>query len=322
MEASMHTVTFSTDFFEGTGHCLVFAVGYEDRSCQIACKLLPAILSGSLKVLPFLFKDYTPTGEQAKLLANLESINVLPVVVAYEEHQRVVEEVEKFVMLQECEEDITLHIDYSSMPRSWYCRFPQIVSSQLKNGERACLWYSIGEYKPAKEGFPSTGVRDIRVFSGRASLRAENKRTHLLGLGFDHIRMQGIMSVLDPSYFGVCYAYPVLRPDIKEKVRRKNAELINSAQLSIELQLQDVPFMVSKLADVARMLVAKGDVIFVPDGPKPLTLACSLVPSLLNKVGVLCLHVKRHEAFFEPINVFPTGEIIGFLMYGDTIDGV
>ena len=325
MVCSMTPVSFSVDMFndvEGVEQCLVFAIGYEDRSCHISEILLPLIKAGKIYVKYFVFRDYTPVGMQAEMIMTLTALGVEPVIASYGDCVIVMDEVGEFLMSLAIETNIALHIDYSSMPRTWYCGFPAVVNSHMKKNDNAFFWYSIGDYVPAKEGFPSTGLSDIRVFSGRATLRPENKRTHIFGLGFDHIRMQGIISVLDPSYYGVCYAYPALRNDILDRVKGENAELINSAALSVELQLQDFPFMVSKLADLARMLVTKGDVIFVPDGPKPLTLACSIIPHLLRQMGVLCLHVKRHEAFFEPVNISPTGEIVGFCISGDFLDEV
>ena len=50
----------------------------------------------------------------------------------------------------------------------------------------------------------------------------------------------------------------------------------------------------------------------MPDGPKPLVFAMSMVPLLLEKLGVTCLHVSRNKEYYNAINVDPTDKIYGF----------
>ena len=77
------------------------------------------------------------------------------------------------------------------------------------------------------------------------------------------------------------------------------------------LRLDDFSFMISKLRDLANELLSTGDVILVPDGPKPLIFAMSLIPDLLNKNGLTCLHISRNSDF-SVVDVTATGTINGF----------
>jgi len=314
MKLEISTVAFSDESFSTTDEIvpyLVFAIGYEERSVYLVQQLLSLISAKKICPIVFLFIDYAQTEQTASLLDLLSKLNVYPIPIAYNEHEKVINELKRLVSRDLAKKSM-FHFDYSSMPRSWYCRFPEFIINHSHVIKKCFFWYTVGDYQPISDGFPSTGVRDIRLFSGRPTLRPSNSRTHIFGLGFDHVRTQGIMSVLDPSYYGVCYAYPLGDKEILNKVQSENEELITSSNFNFELPLHDFEFMFSKLVDLSTSISNKGDVIFVPDGPKPLILACSLVPVMTARKGIVCLHVKRHDEFFEPINVKPKGTIYGF----------
>lgn len=82
--------------------------------------------------------------------------------------------------------------------------------------------------------------------------------------------------------------------------------------MSLALHMEDFEFMVSKLCDTVNELLPVGEVILIPDGPKPLIFALSLVPDLVGKHGVTCLHISRNNENFEAVDVKPTGIIRGF----------
>jgi len=314
MTYNIQTTLFTNDLFNISVNekCIfVFALGYEERSVFIIDKILKMPVHNNITIVPFIFDDYIPSEPTSKIIELLATYNITPINVAYNDYNKVLETVAAIVN-NISGKDIILHFDYSSMPRSWYCRFPMLVKNHHGALCKLYFWYSAGDYESNGDGFPSAGVRDIRSFSGRATLRPINSRTHIFGLGFDHVRTQGIMSVLDPSYYGACYAYPFSDFSMLKKVKKENEELINSSDFSFELPLHDFHFMMAKLSDLANTLVHKGDVIFIPDGPKPLILACSLVPTVVPRKGVVCLHVKRHDQYYEAVNVKAKGDIFGF----------
>ena len=80
---------------------------------------------------------------------------------------------------------LEIHIDYSCMPRVWYCNLPFIINELLRPNDNVFFWYTAGRY-PETE-YPTTGIEDFHVFSGMPSLNPP-LRTHNLGLGFDRIR--------------------------------------------------------------------------------------------------------------------------------------
>ena len=55
-----------------------------------------------------------------------------------------------------------------------------------------------------------------------------------------------------------------------------------------------------------------GDIVLVPDGPKPLIMAMSLIPEIVGIPGISCLHVSRNKKFFKPIDVEAIDSVIGF----------
>jgi hypothetical protein len=68
---------------------------------------------------------------------------------------------------------------------------------------------------------------------------------------------------------------------------------------------------------MTREFSALGDVILVPDGPKPLVLAASLVPEFLCKPGIVSFHVRRRKTeHLSTVDVSAAGDIYGFSVNG------
>jgi len=211
-------------------------------------------------------------------------------------------------------QQIEVHIDYSCMPRSWYCRLPFLIEKQLRPQDVAYFWYSPGEY-PATD-YPTAGVEDFHIFAGKAKLNP-NFRTHMFGLGFDRIRSQAIWSVIDPENLVCFYTDPGTVDGYVKKVKQDNRDILLSANYIFSVPMEDFVNTYSRLVGVVREFSNVGDVILVPDGPKPLVLASSLIPSFLGIPGVVCFHVTRRKANeSEPVEVKPAGEPYGFCFQG------
>ena len=205
-----------------------------------------------------------------------------------------------------CETPCEIHVDYSSMPRSWYCSIPLLLDSKLRPGDSGFLWYSPGEYPDSE--YPTVGVNDFRVMSGRASLNP-HFRTHLMGLGFDRIRSQAIWGVIDPENLITFYADPASRPDYVQTVRERNEDVLRAASHELPLPLFDISKSLETLISTVREFRSLGDVIIVPDGPKPFILASSMLPDLVGCEGVVCFHVARRKTrAIEPVDVVPHGD--------------
>ena len=110
---------------------------------------------------------------------------------------------------------IHVHVDYSSMPRSWYCTGLLRMGTVLRTVDTIHFWYTPGTYQEGD--YPSTGTADFKVFTGKASLDG-GARTHMIGLGFDPIRSQAILSVLDPQNLVCFYTDPAVVPGYVEKM--------------------------------------------------------------------------------------------------------
>ncbi|MFR3529035.1 MAG: hypothetical protein ACLTTZ_00490 [Lachnospiraceae bacterium] len=120
------------------------------------------------------------------------------------------------------------------------------------------------------------------------------------------------LNILDPDSYVTCNAYNKNNSEINENVHLVNSRVISMATMEISLQIDDFSFMIAKLCEVVREFLPLGDVILVPDGPKPLIFAMSLVPLLIDKAGITCLHVSRNKDFYNAVNVKPTDFIYGF----------
>jgi hypothetical protein len=211
--------------------------------------------------------------------------------------------------------NIEVHVDYSCMPRRWYCELPSIVNRYLRPNDRAFFWYTPGKYQ--ETSYPTAGTSDFRIFSGRPTLSAPS-RTHFFGLGFDRIRSQAIWSVLDPHNLVCFYADPAAEPSYVARVERDNREALNAAAYTFKVPINDFVVAYSKLMATVHQFRSMGDVIIVPDGPKPLVLASSIVPlATEDPSGVVCFHVaKRHTSTFTPVDVPSNGDPVGMSFAG------
>jgi hypothetical protein len=212
-------------------------------------------------------------------------------------------------------ESIEIHVDYSCMPRRWYCALPEIIAPHLQPKDRAFFWYTPGKYEATS--YPTAGTSDFVVFSGRPTL-SSSSRTHLFGLGFDRIRSQAIWSVLDPHNLVCFYADPAADPSYVDRVERDNREALNAAAYTFKVPFNDFVTTYSKLVSMVSQFRSTGDVVIVPDGPKPLVLASSIVPMCMDHpAGVVCFHVrKRQTENFTPVDVPDLGEPVGFSFRG------
>ena len=291
----------------------ITAIGYELRSFHLFNTYYSKLESKN--VLCFIFDDYEKYPDTISQVKIMQESGIALSMVKYESCDEVLNAIVEFITVNSSETtSLEMHIDYSSMPRSWYCKIPIVISKYLRNSDIAYFWYAEGEYPEKYEEFPSAGIDNFSFFSGRPSLKAINNRIHILGLGYDSIRSQAILSVIDPSYLVVCYSFPSSCREMQENVKKANEQILSQSALTLALQLDDFTFMVSKLCETANELLIKGDIIFIPDGPKPLILAISLVTELLQKEGITCMHVARHCTHYSPINVTATGNIYGFFV--------
>lgn len=302
-------IKFSNELFHENDLC-IFAVGYEKRSYYLLDEV--SSLANPPKRMIFAFDDYKSNECAKSKVAELEKIKLQPVFMKYSDsqavHEKILDAVKGMIVRNK---SVVVHIDYSSMPRSWYCKLPMKLKDIIREEDRVYFWYSEGEYPASYEEYPSAGIDAFSFYSGKPSLEIENKRIHILALGYDAIRTQAIISITDPDYLVACYAYNPTREHFAENIKNVNSVFLSKAAMLVALRLDDFSFMISKLRDLANELLSTGDVILVPDGPKPLIFAMSLIPDLLNKNGLTCLHISRNSDF-SVVDVTATGTINGF----------
>lgn len=297
----------------GDDDLYVFSFGYEHRSYYLYDELQKKY--PDVKPIVFAFDDYAKHPHIAAKVKEVENKGIPIVLESYNSfnsvHEKIVEVVNQRIAEKE---SITVHIDYSSMPRSWYCKLPMLLQRVIRDTDKVYFWYSEGEYPASHEEYPSSGIDSFSFFSGKPSLQIENSRVHVVALGYDVIRTQAILSITDPSYLVSCYAYNPAREGFLENLKQINEPILARSAMSLALHVEDFEFMVSKLCDTANELLPVGDVILIPDGPKPLIFALSLVPDLVGKQGITCLHIARNNDYFESVDVTPTGKVCGFLL--------
>lgn len=213
------------------------------------------------------------------------------------------------------QERVEIHIDYSCMPRQWYCNFPAELESVVRPDDKIYFWYSLGDYHKHDE-YPTAGFSDFEPFAGAPSLSARS-RTHLLGLGLDKIRSHSICSVVDPQNLVCFYPIRIGDQDYTKRIRDDHRDIFRQASFECALPMDDFAHSLSQLCSLAREFRAVGDVILLPDGPKPLILASALVPLRINQPGICSYFVSRMKPRdYKPVDVTATGYIMGFQFDG------
>lgn len=272
-------------------------------------------------ILMFSFDSLINTRKDTPMSSEIASLynDVLFQSATYDDYEFAEKAIKEFISqrIANKENSVTIHIDYSSMPRKWYCSFPSVILSMIGNNDSLFFWYVDGEYPDDYINYPSAGIHSFVHFSGKPTLRSNSKRLHVISLSYDIIRTQATISLLDPDSMVMCAAYDSRNDTILDNVLNINKAIRPFANMLVTLQMDDFEFMIAKLCEIANEYISEGDVIFVPDGPKPLIFAESLVPMLLNTNGISCLHIIRNNRFFYPVEVLPTENTIGVLFKKD-----
>lgn len=302
---------FSTSLFNESS-VFICAFGYETRSIALYEKIKNVV--NSENILALIFSDYK---RYAYISSGIDRLlhedNIKYESASYEKAETVWNNIIDFIQAKIVETQfcVDVHIDYSSMPRKWYYCLPFRLTEIFGKKIKIHFWYMSGIYPGDYEAYPSAGIESFSVI-GKPSLRIGTKRTHIVGLSYDAVRTSAMISILDPESFVTCNAYNKKNEEINRNVRIVNEQIISMASMEISLQIDDFSFMISKLSELTNEFLPIGDVILVPDGPKPLIFAMSIIPQLFNKAGITCLHVARNKDFFKAINVEANNVVYGF----------
>lgn len=303
---------YSKDVFEKKD-LFIFAIGYEHRSYYLFDQIIDNLEPSN--ILAFVLDDFEKYDHTTKKLKEIEKNNIRIHEVSYSQNEFVQCQILDAIKTHIQDNGSSkIHIDYSSMPRSWYCSLPIAIQDVVSEKDSIFFWYAEGLYPSSHKEYPSAGIDSFSFFSGKPSLQIDKNRIHIVGLSYDVIRTQAILSITDPSYLVSCFAYNPQRDGFADLIKEVNKPILSRSAMTLSLHLDDFEFMVSKLCETANELLPSGDVILIPDGPKPLIFAISLVPKIINKEGITCLHISRNDSHFQAVDVSATGEIKGFMV--------
>ncbi len=318
MSVKFKNVEYGDELIEN-GDLLVVCLSYEERSFFIADKCSKK--QKQKKLIAFTLNDYPSFGK--KIVDRIKAIQSCARNFYISEYdgddsfQQII--VESIIEIQKKKDEVNVVIDYSSMPRGWYCGIPKNVDKVLRKNDKITFLYSEGKYDKKLAVYQSAGIEAYRVYDGKASLYAGRSRIHMLGVGYDGRRTLGVLSVTDPQYYVVIDAYDPEYPEVYENVLAANTSVIEHAPMTLSLYVSDMEFIVAKVKGLINEFLSFGnnDVILVPDGPKPLIFAMSIMPWLFNTDGVTCLHVKRNNSNLKRNNVKANGKVIGFYVLNE-----
>lgn len=317
------TLTFDSDFVSPSGGAgvttlFVFACGYESRSLYLLNQIAKQGALEECVPLALCFSKYKEEGSRPANDRRLAALSVAATEIQDYSADTVLRLVgEKIDALTKSGNSVRVVVDYSSMPRRWYCNLVPFL--RARSDIRQCeFWYVQGKYGP--EEYPCVGYGDFQVFSGQARV-TRTKEVHVFGLGFDSTRTYGVWNFLDPQFTCCLIAESDRNQRFVERVLASNSEILQAANLVQRVRLDDFPMLLSQVTDIARKCVNIGDVCLVADGPKPLVLAMSLAPILFGHPGVTSWHVGHVKpADYKPLDIPPSAIVYGFRMTGGTAD--
>ena len=283
----------------------ICAIGYEERSRFLLSKINTIIYHDNILVL--YFDDLKESKEFVTYIGERNDSGIKTISFKYEQGEDVAEAIISFLD-EHKKSNGKVYIDYSAMPRSWYSKLPITIGEKYE--AEAFYLYVVGDYPCDYKAYPSAGIDSYSII-GHSSLR-DKKRLHIIGIGYDSVRTKALLSILDPDMYAVCSAHYSQDEEMDLRVCEVNDKVLERAFSSVSLHTDDFEFMVARLCEMANEYLPLGDVVFVPDGPKPLIMAMSLVPQILKSEGVVCMHVSRNAECYEPMDVKPTDKVLCF----------
>lgn len=282
----------------------ICTIGFEERSAYLLNIFIDRLNVNN--ILVFCFKDLINKDRISKIVNSLVSLGVQVRYVNYEDADLVYNDICSF-LLQNNRNKHRIYIDYSAMPRTWYSKLPVNLASE---GLLIDYLYVKGDYEKDERDYPCAGIDSFSII-GTPSLRNSN-RLHVIGIGYDSTRTTGLISILDPDAFCICSAHHSQDDEMEKKVQNANKAIVSQALFTTSLFIDDFSYMIAKLCELAYEYSGLGDVIFVPDGPKPLIMAMSLIPQIVDKEGVMCIHISRNINGYEFVNTKATDIVLSF----------
>lgn len=286
----------------------VFTCGYEERSLSQFLYLQDQAVSNKVHYLCFSFTSYRKNASRPKNEARLLEHGIKPIELDATDEESVWDHLNDYFTNQ-LNGDALVYIDYSSMPRNWYCMLARkLVFGEL--GKTAAMIYSHGRY--SDERYPCVGYGEFHKSSGRPDINA-TREVNIFGLGFDSIRTHGIWTFLDPQLSISIIARSPENKAHLQRVKKENPEILAASSGVFEVDIHKFDSMLASLIDLSRKYREVGDVALVPDGPKAMVIAMFLVPYYLKEKGVYSWHVGHVKPDnYEPIDIQASGEYFGF----------
>lgn len=275
---------------------LICALGYEKRSYYLLERNIQT--RNNFNTLIIYFDDFDNKRLPSNLSSAIRSLMIPNETCSYDQGKKFQNVLLTYIKgIVESLDDTslgTIYIDYSSMPRNWYCRLPFMFESALKNYFLELVFiYVAGIYPEEYESYPTAGIDCLKLFSGGVLPKIDSQRTHLIALSYDTIRTQSLLSILEPEFLVVCYAYDTLEK--KAEIENVNRDIIRRASASVALPLDDFPHIIQTLNEIILEQTRNGQVVVIPDGPKPLIFAMSISSILAENDEITCLHINRNQ---------------------------
>lgn len=288
----------------------VFASGYEQRCLDLFRKIRHADPEDCIQFKCYGFRSFKEWGHRPANDSSIQNAGLAITEVDASDSRFIVTDLEATVSeLRRGGSEVVIHIDYSSMSRNWYTALLNRAFHE-DVWPTVYAWYVRGKYDSNE--YPCVGYGNFSVFDGAPRV-AMTREVAIFGIGFDSIRTFGIWNYLDPQNTITILAETPENETELLRARQENREVIAASLETQVVPMNDFHKMISNLVSLVRKHWDTADVALVPDGPKPLVVAMSLIPSFFGHKGVYCWHVGHVKPDdYKPSDAVSIGVVYGF----------
>lgn len=175
--------------------------------------------------------------------------------------------------------DIAFLVDYSCMPRLWFASFLESITRNDFHARKITVFFSYTIKKFSLEAQKNT-IRYLGpMITSKDHLKKNKPVALIVGLDNSFKSTMELIKKLNPSTIVAFIPENRYDPEYKESVIENNKGLLDNLHKNniVSYEALDPEAINSKLASSCLDLRLKHEVVIVPQGPKPFSLASSLL---------------------------------------------
>jgi len=279
------------DLFNQNFDLLIFACGYESRSIDFFKSFQQLKIQNTL-VLHFnerrnacsrnINEKFLSKFEFHKL--NLSAVDEKPI---YKKLETL------FINIADKGKNINILIDYTSMPKIWYTGIFNYIRLTQNSNFNIFLNYTHGEYQSLNLDYQYESYQALPFHEG--TLSSNIKSLLVLTLGFSPNLTRSIIQSIEPNKIIGVLPIPGNSDIHTKRSEEIKSNLSNEIDDWVNTPIDDVEKAFNLFTQICQDYIHEYDVIFLPLGPKPFTIATILAGQRFKEITCLHLNALRNK---------------------------